>query len=80
MKLLGFSVVAFRDGKSYSGWCPDLDVASQGRSLKEAVAHLKEAMELHVECLSPDELREISGRQGSRVIRTVKVALPAVPA
>lgn len=79
-KKTGFSVVAFRDGRSYSAWCSDLEVASQGRSLREAIAHLKEAMELHIECLTPDELREIAGRQGSRLIKTVKVALPAAPA
>ena len=58
-KKTGFAVVAFRDGRSCSAWCPDLDVTSQGRSLKEAVAHLKEAMELHIECLTPDELQEL---------------------
>jgi len=64
--MLGFSVVV-PEGKSYSAWCPDLDVASQGSSVEEALANLKEALELHVECLSPDELQEIKKRQGNKV-------------
>ncbi len=77
MKLLGFSVVAFRDGKTYSSWCPDLDVASQGRSAELAIAHLKEAIELHLESMSKDEIREIKARQGSRLLTTIEVPVPA---
>jgi len=37
--------------------CPALDVASQGRTIKEALANLQEAVELFVECADPDEIR-----------------------
>jgi len=73
MKILGFSAVAFRDGKSYSAWCPDLDIASQGDSVEEALANLKEAMELHIECLPQAELKEILRRQGTRLITNVEI-------
>jgi len=73
MKILGFSAVAFRDGKSYSAWCPDLDIASQGDSIEEALANLKEAMELHVECLPQAELKEILRRQGTRLMTNVEI-------
>ena len=63
MAMLSFSVVVFPEGKSYSAWCPELDVASQGDKLEEAIANLKEALELHLECLSPAELQEIRKRQ-----------------
>ncbi len=77
MKLMGFSVVAFRDGQSYSSWSPELDVASQGHSIEEAIANLKEAIELHLECISKDELKEVRARQGTRLVTTVEVPAPA---
>ena len=75
MKMFGFSVVVFPDGKSYTSWCPELDVASQGESMDEAVANLKEALELHIESLSPMELKEIKKR-GTRFLTTVEIPLP----
>ena len=73
MRILGFSAVAFKDGRSYSAWCPDLDVASQGDSVEEALANLKEAMELHIECLPQTELKEILRRQGTRLMTNVEI-------
>ena len=77
MKLFGFSVVVIPEAGSYSAWCPDLDVASQGNSVDKAIANLKEAIELHLECLSPSELHEVRRRQGSRLITTLELPLPA---
>ncbi|MBI5228604.1 type II toxin-antitoxin system HicB family antitoxin, partial [Candidatus Micrarchaeota archaeon] len=73
MKLLGFSVVVFKEGESYSSWCPDLDVASQGDTLEDAITSLKEAIELHLECLSPAELEEIKKRQGTKLVTIIDV-------
>lgn len=73
MKLLGFSAVIIPEGQSYSAWCPDLDVASQGGSVNEALSNLKEALELHLECLSPGELSEVKKRQGSRLTTTLEI-------
>lgn len=78
MKIMGFSAVAFRDGKSYTAWCPDLDVASQGGTAKEALANLKEAIELHLESLSPGELKEALKRKGTSLITNVKVPVPGL--
>jgi len=75
MKLLGFSIVVFPEADSYSAWCPDVDVASQGDTLQEAIANLKEALELHLECLSPSELQEIKRRQGTKLITTLEVSV-----
>lgn len=77
MKLLGFSVVVFPEAGSYSAWCPDVDVASQGDTLEEAIANLKEALELHLECLSSAELQEIRQRQGTKLITTLEVPVTA---
>ena len=76
MELFGFSVVLVPERGSYSAWCPELDVASQGKTMDKAVASLKEAIELHLECLSASEIREIRQR-GTRFVTTVEVPLPA---
>lgn len=76
-KLLGFSIVVFPEAKSYTAWCPDLDVASQGNTLEEAIANLKEALELHLECLLPEEMREIQKRQGTRLMTTLEIPVTA---
>ncbi len=73
MKRLGFSVVVVREGKSYSSWCPDVDVASQGPTVDKALANLKEALELHLESLSPAELNDVRKRQGTKFITTLEV-------
>ncbi len=76
MELMGFSVVIIPEGKSYSAWCPELDVASQGETISTAVSNLKEAVELHLECITKDEMREIRNRQGTRLVTTMDVPLP----
>ena len=77
MKVLGFSIVVFPEGKSYTAWCPDLDIASQGKNAKEAMENIKEAIELHLECLTSSELNEIKEKQGSTRVTTIKVTAPA---
>jgi predicted RNase H-like HicB family nuclease len=37
--------------------CPELDVASQGDSVEQSIANLREAVELFLECASPDEVK-----------------------
>lgn len=73
MQSFDFSVVVFPDSFSFSAWSPDLDVASQGASVEEALANLKEALELHLDCLSPAELKEIRKRQGTRLTATIQI-------
>ena len=77
MKLLGFSAVVIPEGKSYSAWCPELDVASQGKTGKGGIASLKEAVQLHLECLSEGEKRQLKKSQGRRIITTLQVPMPA---
>ena len=63
MKLFDFPVVVVSEGRSFSSWCPELDVASQGETVEKALHNLKEALELHLECLDPAEFSEIKKRQ-----------------
>jgi predicted RNase H-like HicB family nuclease len=43
------SAVVRQEGKLFVSWCPELDVASQGKSLDESIENLKEAVELYLE-------------------------------
>lgn len=77
MKLFGFFTVVFKEGKSYSSWAPELDIASQGDTVEEAIENLKEALQLHLECLSKKELSEIKKTKGTRLTTTIELPLPA---
>lgn len=44
-----FSAVVQKEGKWYVSWCPELDIASQGEIIEEAIENLKEAIELYLE-------------------------------
>ena len=61
-KIFNIPIVVIPERSSFSAWCPDLDVASQGDTVEEAIANIKEAIELYLE---PDtnELIEYSGEQ-----------------
>jgi predicted RNase H-like HicB family nuclease len=42
-----------REGDEYVSHCPELDIASQGKSIEEARENLKEALQLFFETLQP---------------------------
>jgi len=44
-----FSVIISREEKHYVALAPDVDIASQGETIEEALANLKEALELYFE-------------------------------
>jgi len=44
-----FAATVWREGKWFVSQCLDVDVASQGATEEEALANLKEALELHFE-------------------------------
>ena len=51
-----------RDGDSYVSLCPELDIASQGDSVEQARANLREALEMFFETASSEEVsRRLSG-------------------
>jgi predicted RNase H-like HicB family nuclease len=53
------SLTAFveREGDGYVSLCPELDIASQGDTVEEASANLKEAVELYLECADAQEIK-----------------------
>lgn len=44
-----FTAVVWREGKWFIAQCLEVDVASQGRTKEEALANLREALELYFE-------------------------------
>ncbi len=44
-----FSAVITKEGKWFVSYCPELGVASQGKTKKSALNNLKEAVELYLE-------------------------------
>jgi len=47
--------------------CPQIDVASQGDTIEESLANLREAVELFYECASP---AEVASRENGEVFIT----------
>jgi predicted RNase H-like HicB family nuclease len=45
-----------REGDGYVSLCPELDIASQGGTVEEARANLREAVELFFETADPAEV------------------------
>ena len=44
-----FTAVINKEEDLYVAWCPDLDIASQGKDIEGALENLKEAIELYLE-------------------------------
>jgi predicted RNase H-like HicB family nuclease len=55
-RLEQFTAIIEREGEGYVGLCPELDIASQGRTIEETRKNLTEAIELFFECASPAEV------------------------
>lgn len=53
-----FTAEVFREGDGYVALCPEFDVASQGDTVPEACANLREAVELFLETASEQEIEE----------------------
>ena len=47
-----------REGNGYVSLCPELDIASQGDTIEQARDNLREALELFIECASPEEVKQ----------------------
>jgi predicted RNase H-like HicB family nuclease len=56
-KTLQLTAVIEREDDMYVATCPEVDVASQGKTVEEARANLLEAVELFFEAASKSEIR-----------------------
>ena len=59
-----FAAIVQKDQGGWSALCPDLDVASQGDTIEQAMANLREAVELFFEVANP---REVERRLRSEI-------------
>jgi predicted RNase H-like HicB family nuclease len=58
------SVVIEKDEHGFYAWCPELKgCQSQGDSLEDAVANIKEAIELYLETLPNEEREDLLSRE-----------------
>ncbi|MCA9435126.1 MAG: type II toxin-antitoxin system HicB family antitoxin [Candidatus Omnitrophica bacterium] len=62
-----------KEGDGYVALCPEVDIASQGDTIPEAKANLKEALELFFEAASPEEIA--SRLQEEVYVTQVEVAI-----
>lgn len=67
-RVLKFSAIVYKEDDWDVSWCPDIDIASQGKTVEENVANLKEAVELYLE----DE--DVSLPQTTSFITTFEVS------
>ncbi|OGF66574.1 MAG: hypothetical protein A2Y62_01020 [Candidatus Fischerbacteria bacterium RBG_13_37_8] len=56
-----FTAIITKEKKWYVAHCIELGVVSQGKSIEEAQANLKEAVELYIESFGKDDLPESMG-------------------
>jgi len=57
MPTSSYTAILEKEGGLYVALCPELDVASQGATVEEATANLKEAVELFLESADPQEIK-----------------------
>jgi predicted RNase H-like HicB family nuclease len=68
-----------RESDEWVAFCVEYDIASQGESEQHALEMLQEAVELHLEDISHDELDQIDNEVGSEpVVKTFSVRAPAI--
>ncbi|MEH2304203.1 type II toxin-antitoxin system HicB family antitoxin [Nostoc sp.] len=69
------SIVIEKDEYGYYAYCPELlGCQSQGDSLEEVQANIKEAVELYIETLSNSEKQALQNKEIFTITLEVKVA------
>jgi len=69
------SVVIEKDEYGYYAYCPELEgCQTQGDSIEEVMTNIKEAIELYLETLSEEEIKEATSKEILTTTLEVKVA------
>jgi len=74
---IAVEIVVVKEGKQYSSWCPELDIASCGNSPEEAVKNLSDALELYLNTLEEEGEQEQVFKE--KDIRIVQEDEPIIP-
>jgi predicted RNase H-like HicB family nuclease len=70
-----FAVVIEKDEFGYYAYCPALEgCQTQGDSMAEAQANIKEAINLYLSTLSEDERQDVFNRELTAMVMEVQVA------
>ena len=81
MKKAGYiavEVVVTKEGKQYSSWCPELDIASCGDKPEEAVRNLGNALELYLNTLEEEgERKQLFEERGIKVVGIDEPVIPS---
>jgi len=59
--VLHLTVIIRKENPMYVSWCPELNIASQGKTIDDAIKNLREAIELYLEdedAYIPEEVYE----------------------
>lgn len=69
------SIVIEKDEHGYYAYCPELEgCQTQGNSLEEVITNIKEAIELYLETLSEEEIKESLSKEILTTTLEVQVA------
>ena len=69
------SVIIEHDESGYYAFCPELEgCQSQGDTMEEVIANIKEAVDLYVETLSPEEIKALFSKEIYSTTVEVQVA------
>lgn len=49
MKMLHLTVIIRKENPMYISWCPELNIASQGKTIEDAIKNIREAVTLYLE-------------------------------
>jgi predicted RNase H-like HicB family nuclease len=69
-----FTAILTREDGGFVAMCPEVDVVSQGNTVEEAKANLKEAVELFFECASKEEVGQRMAGESYITAMEVQVA------
>lgn len=65
------SAIVEKEGKFYVSHCVEVSVSSQGSTIEEALANLKEAVVLYLKHAEPDELKRLQSQ--STILATISI-------
>lgn len=54
-----FTITTWKEGEYYIAQCLDVDISSFGKTYKEAIKNIREALELYLEDVDIDEIPKV---------------------
>ncbi len=74
---IAVQMVVTQEGKQYSAWCPELDIASCGDTPEEAIKNLGDAVELYLNTLEEEGERErLFKEKGIKLVSVDEAVIP----